>query len=65
MGKFRIKTTEREDRAAGAPRVPGRFLGCLDDAAPNPPSGHLGTDTPGYGAEAKDISPLADEEAQA
>lgn len=63
MGKFRIKTTEREDPAAEAPRAPGRFLGCLDIAVLNRPSGRPGVDTPGCGAHAEDISPLADRDA--
>lgn len=65
MGKFRITTTERNDGAheheGSSSCAPGdldgsaRSLGCLDSC---------GADTPGYGADAKDISPLTDAQAQ-
>ncbi len=67
MGKFRIITTERKDEAherspgepTGDPDGSARSLGCADSCILIP------IDTPGYGTDAKDISPLAEGEADA
>ncbi len=67
MRKFRVITTERNDdaheRSRGVPtgdlEQSARSLGCADSCTRIPPG------TPGYGADAKDISPLAEGEAQA